>query len=90
MRRLGYALDHEEYLNGVKAVAVGLGNVQGLPLAVWVVGFANAMARTGMPPIIEATLDTAARLKQVLDNGTGSDEPDLPRRRHAADGVPAV
>ena len=75
---------------GVKAVAVGLGNLQGLPLAVWVVGFAAAMARTGMPPIIEATLDTAARLKQVLDNGTGSDESDVPHRRHVADGVPAV
>ena len=67
VRRNGYALDIEEYLPGVKAVAVGLGNNQGLPLAVWVVGFASPMDDTVMPQIIDATLGTAGKLNRLLD-----------------------
>ena len=53
VRQQGYAVDDEEYLPGVKAVAAGLGNHRGLPLAVWVVGFAGAMDDAVMPRIIE-------------------------------------
>ena len=67
VRRLGYALDNEEYLPGVKAVAVGLGNLQGLPMAVWVVGFASEMEEAGMGQIVSATLHTAHQLNKELD-----------------------
>ena len=68
VRKLGYALDNEEYLPGVKAVAVSLGNLRGLPLALWMVGFAGTMTEDKMPAIIEETLAASERLKQLLDN----------------------
>ena len=43
VRNRGYALDDEEYIPGVRAVAVSIGNRQGLPLALWVVSFAGSM-----------------------------------------------
>lgn len=67
VREVGYALDHEEYLPGVKAVAIALGNMQGLPLAIWVVGFAAAMGEAVMPRIISAILDTTEKLNRELD-----------------------
>ena len=67
VRKLGYALDNEEYLPGVKAVAASLGNHRGLPLAIWVVGFAGAMTETKIPTIIEHILATVEVLKSVLD-----------------------
>jgi len=67
VRELGYALDHEEYLPGVKAVAVALGNMQGLPLAIWVVGFAAAMGEAAMPRIASAILETTEKLNKELD-----------------------
>ncbi len=70
VRRQGYALDNEEYLAGVRAVAVGLGNHRGLPLAVWVVGFADAMQDDAMAAIAKYTVEAAEKLKNVLDNGS--------------------
>jgi len=69
VRKQGYAVDYEEYLPGVNAVAVSLGNHFGLPLAIWVVGFAGSMGRERMPRIIRATTDTAAKLKKAIHNG---------------------
>ena len=67
-RKQGYAVDNEEYLPGVKAVAVALGNQRGLPLAIWVVGFADSMAGGVIEKIAAETQRTAARLREVLDN----------------------
>jgi len=67
VRKLGYALDNEEYLPGVKAVAVGLGNLRGLPLALWAVGFAGTMTQDKMPGIIKKIHAASERLKQLLD-----------------------
>ncbi len=66
VRRQGYALDDEEYLPGVKAVAVALGNISGLPLAVWVVGFSGTMSDDRLPGIVEETLAASERLKRML------------------------
>lgn len=68
VRRQGYAVDDEEYLAGVKAVAVALGNQRGLPLAMWVVGFADAMGVSVIPGIAEETRRAAANLREVLDH----------------------
>ena len=67
MRRQGYAVDEEEYLPGVKAVAVAVGNQRGLPLAIWVVGFADAMGKNAVPEIVAETGRAAARLRESLD-----------------------
>ena len=67
VREQGYALDNEEYLPGVRAVAVGLENHRGLPLAIWVVGFAESMSVKSMPRVVEETLNAAKQLQQVLD-----------------------
>jgi len=68
VRRQGYAVDNEEYLPGVKAVAVALGNQGGLPLAIWVVGFADSMGDSVIAGIAEETRQAAVKLREVLDN----------------------
>jgi DNA-binding IclR family transcriptional regulator len=68
VREQGYALDKEEYLPGVRAVAVGLENHRGLPLAIWVVGFAESMSGKSMPRVVEETLNATKQLQQVLDS----------------------
>ena len=67
VRRQGYALDMEEYLPGVKAVAVGLGNHRGLPLVLWIVGFAGSLKDDIVPGIIQQTLKAAEKLQLSLD-----------------------
>ena len=67
VRRQGYAVDEEEYLPGVKAVAVAVGNQRGLPLAIWVVGFADAMGKNAVSEIVAETKRAAARLRDSLD-----------------------
>jgi DNA-binding IclR family transcriptional regulator len=68
VRRDGYALDNEEYLPGVKAVAVAIGNRHGLPLAIWVVGFADSMGASEIVRIADETRQAADKLREVLDN----------------------
>lgn len=67
VRRQGYAVDEQEYLPGVKAVAVAVGNQRGLPLAIWVVGFADAMGKSAVPEIVAETRRAAAMLRDSLD-----------------------
>ena len=67
VRSRGYALDDEEYIPGVRAVAASIGNLHGLPLAIWVVGFAGSMGANKIEKITRATLDTTEKLRQVLD-----------------------
>ncbi|MCU0605640.1 MAG: IclR family transcriptional regulator [Desulfobacterales bacterium] len=68
VRKQGYAVDNEEYLPGVNAVAAALGNQRGLPLAIWVVGFADSMTGGVIETIAAETQRTAAKLREVLDN----------------------
>jgi DNA-binding IclR family transcriptional regulator len=65
VRQKGYALDNEEYLTGIKAVAVNLGNCRGLPLVIWVVGFAATMTDGRMPVIIDKVGATARNIAQM-------------------------
>lgn len=67
VRELGYAVDNEEYLPGVKAVAVSLGNHRGLPLAIWVVGFAGTLTDAVVADIVQHTCAAADRLRSLLD-----------------------
>ena len=67
VRKNGYALDNEEYLPGVRAVAVGIDNRRGIPLAIWVVGFIDMTEDDNMSLIIQKITDTAHRLREVFD-----------------------
>jgi DNA-binding IclR family transcriptional regulator len=69
VRQQGYALDDEEYLPGIRAAAIALGNHRGLPLAIWVVGFAGSMDHENIAKIIEETQATVEKLRSLLDNG---------------------
>jgi IclR family KDG regulon transcriptional repressor len=43
VRQKGYAVDYEEYMSGVRAVAVSITEVKNLPAAVYVVGFKTGL-----------------------------------------------
>ena len=58
---------HEEYLPGVRAVAVTLGNQRGPPLAVWVVGFISSLFDERLNNVVDLTLKGAQALRQKLD-----------------------
>jgi DNA-binding IclR family transcriptional regulator len=66
VRSNGYALDDEEYLVGVRAVAVCLSPFSGRLPALWVVGFKAGMSDDHMPRIIEQTLAAARRINHAL------------------------
>ena len=65
-RTCHYALDNEEYLPGIRAVAAGIGKHQGVFLAVWLVGFSGSMTEDTIPGMIEHIRDTVSTLKSVL------------------------
>ncbi|MFH1982841.1 MAG: IclR family transcriptional regulator [Pseudomonadota bacterium] len=67
VRKNGYALDDEEYLAGVKAVAVSLDNRSALPMAVWVVGFSAGLDAPKTAHIIAETRTSAKHLRAVVD-----------------------
>lgn len=69
VRNAGYATDDEEYLPGVRAVAVALENRRGLPLLLWLVGFSGALSGERLPLVIEAVREGAAELRHLLDGG---------------------
>jgi DNA-binding IclR family transcriptional regulator len=68
VRERGYALDNEEYMPGVSAIAVSLGNLRGLPLAVWVVGFANTIGTDRIHRMAQQVQQLAEKLKASLDH----------------------
>jgi DNA-binding IclR family transcriptional regulator len=67
VRFRGYAFDDEEYLAGVRAVAVALNNRQGLPTAIWVVGFAANMELKKLQQVANITVDSAKKLRSQLE-----------------------
>jgi DNA-binding IclR family transcriptional regulator len=79
VRSRGYAVDDEEYLSGVRAVAVALNNRQGLPIAIWVVGFAANMGLEKLEQVANIAADSAKKLRIVLEErGDGDLETAVP------------
>jgi len=68
VRAQGYAIDDEEYLTGVRAVAVALENSIGPPMAVWVVGLTSTMGTEKMREVIDVTTETVDKLRIRLDS----------------------
>jgi DNA-binding IclR family transcriptional regulator len=67
VRQQGYAVDDEEYITGIRAVAVGLHNRKGPPLAVWVVGLASNLDSAHMRHAIDMVLPAVERLRVELE-----------------------
>jgi DNA-binding IclR family transcriptional regulator len=71
VRSNGHALDNEEYMAGFKSVGVRLGKLRGLPLLMWVVGFASVVTGKVLPNIVQKMMETAEKLKPALKNTNG-------------------
>lgn len=67
VRRRGYALDDEEYLAGVRAVAAAFDLGGGRPAAVWVVGFTTSIADQKMIHMAEATMSAAGKIGSLMN-----------------------
>lgn len=68
VRKRGYALDNEEYLTGVRAIAVALNNQKGPSMAVWVVGMTGSMDNDKIIQIVNTTQQAANSLRTTLEN----------------------
>jgi DNA-binding IclR family transcriptional regulator len=67
VRRQGYALDNEEYLTGVRAIAVALKNLKGPSMAIWVVGMVGSMNNAKIKLIVDITKQAANTLKKTVE-----------------------
>jgi len=67
VRSRGYAIDDEEYLSGIRAVAAALHNRRGLPMAIWVVGIASNMEQTRLMQVADITVAAAKTLRSQLE-----------------------
>jgi DNA-binding IclR family transcriptional regulator len=67
VRSRGYAIDDEEYIPGIRAVAVALNNRRGPPMAVWVVGIGSNMDLTRIESVAEMTTAAAKKLRSQLE-----------------------
>jgi DNA-binding IclR family transcriptional regulator len=67
VRAEGHAVDIEEYLPGIRAVAVALHNRRGLPTALWVVGISANMTTAKIEKIAAIAMEAAGKLRGVLD-----------------------
>ncbi|NNF99953.1 MAG: IclR family transcriptional regulator [Desulfobacteraceae bacterium] len=63
----GYAVDVEEYLPGIRAVAVAVNNRRGLPAAIWVVGMSATMEMDKIRRIADLTMEKADIFRRALD-----------------------
>ena len=73
VRSMGYAIDDEEYLSGIRAVAVALDNRRGLPMAVWVVGIASNMEMARLKEVADLTTVAVKKLRLQLDGNQDRD-----------------
>ena len=68
VRSNGHAIDDEEYLIGVKAVAVALKNIIGPPMAIWAVGLSSSMDAEKIQDAIDRMTAVKVKLQKTLDN----------------------
>jgi DNA-binding IclR family transcriptional regulator len=66
-RQNGYALDDEEYIRGVRAVAATIRSNGGAASAIWVVGFTPSMSASKMRDIAAETRAAAAAIRRAAE-----------------------
>ncbi len=66
VREQGYALERDEYLNGIWGVAVLVGSTGGLAAALYVVGFTSSLTAGRLEEVARETMDAARRVRQNL------------------------
>ena len=66
VRSTGYAVDRGEYMSGVNALAVDVGDHYRQPLALWVVGFSGSLDEQKIGRIKDEVLAAAFRLGKDL------------------------
>jgi len=66
VRKKGFAIDREEYLQGVKAVAAIIKTEGSLLAAIWVVGFSSSLTEDSMQYVVERTLKAADAISRDL------------------------
>lgn len=67
VRAKGYAIDDEEYITGIKAVAAPLNNRKGPQLAVWVVGLSNTMDEAKIRQVTDVILHATEKLRMAME-----------------------
>jgi len=67
VKKRGYAVDNEEYITGVWAVAVPLLSTSSAPAALWVVGFTSTMDDQKVKTVIREVQETIQEIKQSLE-----------------------
>lgn len=72
VRRDGYALDDEEYMRGVRAVAATIHTTGGAMSAIWVVGFTPSMSASKMRTIASETRATAEAIRLHVEVESGA------------------
>lgn len=63
-RALGYAVDDEEYLAGIRAVAVVLRNRKGPPMAVWAVGLSSSLELEKIESMMSHMFEITEKLRR--------------------------
>jgi IclR family KDG regulon transcriptional repressor len=63
----GYAMDDEEYITGVRAVAAPLVSASSAPAALWVVGFTSSLDDQKVKTVIREIQKTIQEIKQALE-----------------------
>jgi DNA-binding IclR family transcriptional regulator len=66
-RKNQYALDDEEYISGVRAVAVPIRSETSLVSAIWVVGFKPRMSRKKMSALVRETASAAETIRTRMN-----------------------
>ncbi len=66
VRKKGFAIDREEYLQGVKAVAAIIKTEGPLLAAIWVVGFSSSLTEDNMQYVVERTFKAADAISRDL------------------------
>jgi DNA-binding IclR family transcriptional regulator len=67
VKKRGYAVDDEEYITGVRAVAAPLISASSAPAALWVVGFTSTLDDQKVKTVIQEIQETIQEIKQSLE-----------------------
>jgi len=72
VRKMGYAVDDEEYILGVRAVASSIVGLGQLMSAIWVVGFKASLDEKKMEAIIKVTKEAAEAIRSRIQEKLGT------------------